>query len=65
MENRFKKKEWQETMDKSEIDWCFDQINKKIRRGKGIFYNTDNYRAARVWISSQKRRFFKQANDGC
>ena len=30
-----------------------------------IFRNADNFRAARIWISSQRRRFNKLEDAGC
>lgn len=56
-------KDWTATMDKEEREWCVRMIEK-------IIYEYDcncanNYRAARMWKSSQKRRFRRDESKGC
>lgn len=54
-------KTWEETMDSSEIKLCLRQIQNEARR----YEDSDNwvtvsgFRAARLWKSSQVRRFKK------
>lgn len=57
-------KEWEETMTEEEVDFCWkvihDAVDNVIRDPC-----VDNYRAARLWVSSQRRRYFKQRDRGC
>jgi len=55
---------WEETMTKAEVDWCWNQIRKVLREeeeadedGYGFGGCVDSFRAARAWKSSQVRRF--------
>lgn len=53
-------KSWEETMTKEEVQW--------LRREMAYIVNDpckDNFRAARMWTSSQMRRFRKQESHGC
>lgn len=56
-------KTWEETMSKEEVEWCYGEIGDMV-----VSMNVggaDNYRAARIWISSQTRRFRKLEAKGC
>jgi hypothetical protein len=57
------RKDWRETMEPWEVDFCIDKINDFVSRND--LYCADNYRAARIWVSSQRRRFRKIADEGC
>lgn len=56
-------KHWEETMEPWEVRWCRDQIHKvlsqKTEDGYDLFMYADSFRAARMWKSSQMRRFRK------
>ena len=54
---------WTETMDKAEVAWC----QAELRAGEERLSEPccDNFRAARIWKSSQRRRFRKQEAAGC
>lgn len=56
-------KEWEETMDDEEVAFCMREIYKEIDRVGAD--NPDNFRAARMWKSSQRRRYSKQRSHGC
>lgn len=56
-------KSWEETMDPDEVEFCRKAIDKQIRRLGAEF--ADNFRAARMWKSSQRKRFSKQRDRGC
>lgn len=56
-------KDWDETMDMREVVFCVSSINAEIQR-LGVS-NVDNYRAARMWKSSQRRRFKRDEHRGC
>ena len=50
-----KRKGWEETMTPDEVQWCLGEL---IAMDKEVDYPcTDSYRAARIWKSSQVRRF--------
>lgn len=48
-------------MTPKEVAWLYQELNK-LAAGEPC---VDNYRAARMWVSSQMRRFRKQEADGC
>lgn len=50
-------------MDPDEVKFCLDAIAEKIREHD--LYYADNFRAARMWKSSQRRRFRKLSEQGC
>jgi hypothetical protein len=54
---------WEETMDADEVAFCMASIKDMIERIGADF--ADNFRAARMWKSSQRRRFAKQRAAGC
>jgi hypothetical protein len=56
-------KPWWETMDADEVRFCENAIEKEIARINADC--ADNFRAARMWKSSQRRRFSKQREAGC
>ncbi|RQR87750.1 MULTISPECIES: hypothetical protein [unclassified Burkholderia] len=56
-------KGWEETMDSDEVAFCMAAIDREICAIGADF--PDNFRAARMWKSSQRRRFSKQRNRGC
>jgi len=56
-------KSWQDTMDADEVKFCENAIAKEIHRIEATC--ADNWRAARMWKSSQRRRFSKQRDQGC
>ena len=53
--------DWERGMTPWEAKWCRQQIEL---RAKGL-YCVDNYRAAQIWKSSQRRRFRKIEDLGC
>jgi len=57
------RKPWEDTMDADEVEFCENAIAEEVRR-IGAYFD-DNHRAARMWISSQRRRFSKQRDRGC
>lgn len=57
------RKDWRDTMQPWEVDFCTREIDRFVLANE--LYCVDNYRAARMWVSSQMRRFRKQADDGC
>lgn len=60
---RLRPKEWESTMTPEEVQWCMSEIWDKVRE-----YNepcVDNFRAARIWVSSQRRRYRRYQNQGC
>lgn len=59
-----KAKDWEETMTKEEVDFIYSTFHQIISNDRD-FYNCDNLRAARVWISSQRRRYRRQKESGC
>lgn len=56
-------KPWEETMESDEVAFCVASIENEIERINADF--ADNFRAARMWKSSQRRRFAKQREAGC
>lgn len=58
-------KNWEDTMTHDEVDWCWSQIRRILREDFPTEHCVDNFRAARVWKSSQMRRFRKQEAHGC
>ena len=61
-------KEWEETMTTEEIQFinnAFYKIIKPDLEDPPYGACIDNYRAARIWKSSQRRRYFKQQSKGC
>jgi hypothetical protein len=51
-------KPWEETMTKKEAEWCLHQIEFEIDlKLKGTYHCAGGKRAARIWKSSQRRRF--------
>jgi hypothetical protein len=54
---------WEETMDADEVRFCEQAIAEEVRRIGAYF--VDNHRAARMWKSSQRKRFRKQREQGC
>lgn len=57
-------KEWEETMTQEEVNFCYKSIFDVIDKNEGISC-VDNHRAARIWVSSQRRRYKKQKDRGC
>lgn len=53
-------KSWEETMTPEEVSWLRAEMRELTNDPC-----TDNYRAARMWTSSQMRRFRKQEDRGC
>ena len=56
--------DWESRMEPWEVRWCWDQIEHEFAHydfGSCI----DNYRAARMWVSSQRRRFRRMRLKGC
>lgn len=49
------KKEWRETMTELEVEFCEAAIRREVIRIKA--YHIGDFRAARMWVSSQRRRF--------
>lgn len=61
---RKERKAWEATMTAKEvrfIDGEFARIKSEYDFGGCI----DNHRASRIWVSSQRRRYFKDRDDGC
>ncbi|HDR9227819.1 TPA: hypothetical protein QDB19_004069 [Burkholderia vietnamiensis] len=56
-------KPWQDTMSADEVQFCENAIADEIHRIEATC--ADNWRAARMWKSSQRRRFSKQREHGC
>ena len=56
-------KNWEETMTPKEVAWCERAIGLMVESFKEPC--VDNWRAARIWKSSQRRRFRKQERSGC
>lgn len=56
-------KEWEETMEPDEVAFCMQAIYDEVDRIDAD--NADNFRAARMWKSSQRKRFSKQRDRGC
>jgi hypothetical protein len=56
-------KEWEETMDADEVAFCLASIHDEIDRIDAEY--ADNFRAARMWKSAQRKRFSKQRERGC
>jgi hypothetical protein len=56
-------KSWEETMSPDEVAFCMAAIDREICAIGADF--PDNFRAARMWKSSQRRRFSKQRDQGC
>ncbi|WP_155308303.1 hypothetical protein [Burkholderia gladioli] len=56
-------REWEDTMEPDEVAFCMQAIYDEIDRIKADF--ADNFRAARMWKSSQRKRFSKQRGRGC
>jgi hypothetical protein len=54
-------KEWEETMTPEEVKFCYDEIWKRV----GNEPCPDNFRAARLWKSSQRRRYWRCHERGC
>ena len=53
-------------MTEAEIKFCYDAIDAKL--AEPAFQDehcVDNFRAARMWISSQRRRFRRDRENGC
>jgi hypothetical protein len=54
--------DWEVRMDyPGELAWIWDELN----HGRGDEPCVDNFRAARIWVSSQRRRFRRMEADGC
>lgn len=53
-------KSWEETMTPAEVAWLWSELRELVKDPC-----QDNYRAARTWISSQRRRYRKQRDLGC
>jgi hypothetical protein len=54
--------DWESRLDMpGELDWALDQI----RQHSNGLYCVDNYRAARIWVSSQRRRYRRIQGYGC
>ena len=64
-----KAKEWEETMTPDEVNFLYTEFRKILDQededGYPMYQNSSDHRAARVWISSQRRRFNKQEDRGC
>lgn len=56
-------KSWEETMTADEVAFCLAEIERETTTFD-VGCGTDNWRAARLWKSSQRRRFFKLKQDG-
>lgn len=56
-------KSWEDTMSPDEVAFCMAAIDREICAIGADF--PDNFRAARMWKSSQRRRFSKQRDQGC
>lgn len=56
-------KEWESTMTPEEVQWCYSEIQDMIRSMNESC--TDNFRAARIWVSSQRRRYRRDQGRGC
>ncbi len=56
-------KDWQDTMTKEELKFLWGELYKLEAWTKDSCI--DNHRACRYWISSQRRRYFKQRDHGC
>lgn len=56
-------REWEATMESDEVAFCMAAIEDEIERIDADF--ADNFRAARMWKSSQRKRFSKQRARGC
>jgi hypothetical protein len=58
-------KDWEATMDPDEVKWCWLQIHDRAKmideeNGEKIYGEClDGFRAARMWKSSQRRRFVR------
>lgn len=53
--------DWETRLTAEEAAWCFDQMT---RHSEGL-YCVDNHRAAKIWKSSQMRRFRRLESYGC
>lgn len=58
-----KRKTWEETMTPVEVKFCLQAIYDEIERLD--VEHADNFRAARIWVSSQRRRFRRYEANGC
>ena len=58
-----KRKTWEETMEPWEVDFLYGEIREYVNQ-HGLYF-ADNFRAARCWVSSQRRRFRKIEAEGC
>lgn len=53
---RTPEKEWEETMTPEEVNFCRNEIWRRVCQEENPEY-AQNFRAARFWISSQRRRY--------
>lgn len=54
--------DWESRLDMlGELEWVQDRIRQ---HSQGL-YCVDNYRAARIWVSSQRRRYQRIKGHGC
>jgi hypothetical protein len=63
MKRNLKPKCWEETMTPEELDWIWGEIDGLLNTGE--YPCADNFRAARYWISSQRRRYRRNQRNGC
>jgi|SRR5208282_479061 len=63
--SRSERKDWMATMELEEIDFLMAEFTKIIRSDENYYSCVDNFRAARTWKSSQRRRYFKDRGEGC
>ena len=47
--------DWEQTMTREEVDWCWKRINAEL--ADGYYSCADSCRAARAWKGSQVKRF--------
>ena len=59
---RTPEKELEETMTPEEVKFCLNEIWKRAKEEEPC---TDNFRAARLWKSSQRRRYRRYLRNGC
>jgi hypothetical protein len=57
------KKEWEDTMTRDEVSFCLTSIWKVVKTMDESC--VDNFRAARLWKSSQRRRYYRDRATGC